>query len=71
MRGFLCGYIIVIWCHETLSVETTHCVFHGSVLFLSEEACSNQERLGVLAAPRMVRSTFLNARLRSAVPKHA
>jgi hypothetical protein len=26
----------------------------------------NQERLGVLAAPRMVRSTFLNARLRSA-----
>ena len=30
-----------------------------------------QERLGVLAAPRMVRSTFLNARLRSAVPQHA
>jgi hypothetical protein len=28
-----------------------------------------QERLGVLAAPRMVRSTFLKARLRSAVPK--
>ena len=30
-----------------------------------------QERLSVLAAPRMVRSTFLFARLRSAVPKHA
>jgi hypothetical protein len=31
----------------------------------------NQERLGVLAAPRKVRSTFIIARLRSAVPKHA
>ena len=31
----------------------------------------NQERLGVLAAPRRVRSTFPVARLRSAVPKHA
>jgi hypothetical protein len=30
-----------------------------------------QERLGVLAAPRKVRSTFIIARLRSAVPKHA
>ena len=29
-------------------------------------AMKNQERLGVLAAPRMVQSTFLNARLQSA-----
>jgi len=33
---------------------------------LHQERRYHQERLGVLAAPRMVRSTFLNARLRSA-----
>ena len=37
-----------------------------TVEYVEDRDYFNQERLGVLAAPRMVRSTFLNARLRSA-----
>ena len=44
-----------------ISIKKIHFLNTGMNLFLF------QERLSVLAAPRMVRSTFLFARLRSAV----
>ena len=44
-------------------------LYFVALLSVRVDSRSIQERLGVLAAPRKVRSTFFFARLRSAVPQ--